>query len=298
MAGDARDGRLDHAAHRRAGLRAGVPAGGGADRARGRLRDAGGAAARRWAASCSCARSTSGRRASSRTRRGVTYAHKIEAARPRARPDAAARGGRARRCARCGRTSARGCRCPTAASSACWPPRVDGDRRSRPPAGACAPTASGCCSTATAARSSCSRSGRRAAGRWPPPTGCAGGPDPALDDFWLDPRLRIGWISRRRRRSRRSRRMRRPATSRRRSSVPWRPRWSASPCRPVRSSRTARSCPEGAGAVGRPGGVRRRARRRRRVRLGRCRHQRPGGGRTRSTTRRPDRCRRRAPKRW
>jgi methionyl-tRNA formyltransferase len=47
----------------------------------------------------------------------VTYAHKIEAARPRARP--ARRPTRSSApCARCARTSARGCRCRTAASSA------------------------------------------------------------------------------------------------------------------------------------------------------------------------------------
>ena len=76
---------------------------------------------------------------------GVTYAHKIEAARPRARPDPAPPRRSSGRCARCGRTSARGCRCPTAsflgvlASRVASPPtptlapaggrlRTDGDR--------------------------------------------------------------------------------------------------------------------------------------------------------------------------
>ena len=79
MAGDAETGvsimRLT------AGLDSGpgLPAGARADPARRRLRHAGRAAGARSAATCSCARSTSARRSSSRTRRGVTYAHKIEA---------------------------------------------------------------------------------------------------------------------------------------------------------------------------------------------------------------------------
>ena len=76
---------------------------------------------------------------------------------------------------RCGRTSARGCRCPTGACSACVP-RAWRGRRSRPPAGASARTASGCCWTAAAARWSCSRSSRRAGRRCPPRPGCAAGP--------------------------------------------------------------------------------------------------------------------------
>ena len=58
------------------------------------------------------------------------------------------------RCARCGRTSARGCRCPDGDVPRRGRARGSTARRSRPPAAACAPTASGCCSTATAARSS------------------------------------------------------------------------------------------------------------------------------------------------
>ena len=57
----------------------GLPAGARADPARRRLRHALGAPGARSAATCSSARSTSARRSPSRTRPGVTYAHKIEA---------------------------------------------------------------------------------------------------------------------------------------------------------------------------------------------------------------------------
>ena len=51
-------------------------------------------------ASCSCARSTSARRSPSRTRRGVTYAEKIDGRRPHARPGAPRGRARAHACAR------------------------------------------------------------------------------------------------------------------------------------------------------------------------------------------------------
>ena len=85
---------------------------------------------------------------------GVTYAEKIEAADRALDPTRRPRRSSAS-CARCARTSARGCRCPDGA----LPRRARARacrraRRSRRPAAACAPTASGCCSTAAAARSS------------------------------------------------------------------------------------------------------------------------------------------------
>ena len=96
--------------------------------------------------------------------------------RPRARPDAHA-AEEVERTVRALRPHI-GARLPLPgrrASSACVAARVRTARRSRPPAAACAPTASGCCSTAAAARWSCSRSSRRAAGRCPPRPGCAAG---------------------------------------------------------------------------------------------------------------------------
>ena len=58
------------------------------------------------------------------------------------------------RCARCARTSARGCRCPTASSWACSARAWTATDAARRPAAASASRASGCCWTATAARSS------------------------------------------------------------------------------------------------------------------------------------------------
>ena len=86
-------------------------------RARRRLRLARRRGSSGSAATCSCARSTSGRATSSRTRRGVTYADKIEAA-DRVLDPARPPPSSSARSARCGRTSARASRCPAATSSA------------------------------------------------------------------------------------------------------------------------------------------------------------------------------------
>ena len=86
MAGRRAHRRVDHGAHGRARQRAGVPGGERADRARGHVRHARRSGCRRSAASCSCARSTSPRRAPSRTKRRATYADKITAADRRSIP--------------------------------------------------------------------------------------------------------------------------------------------------------------------------------------------------------------------
>ena len=106
---------------------------------------------------------------------GVTYAHKIEARDRSLDPTRSAGGGGARRASAAPAHRRAAAAARTARSSASWRPRSTATR-SPPPAAACAPTATACCSTATAARSRCSRCSRPARARWPPRTGCAGGP--------------------------------------------------------------------------------------------------------------------------
>ena len=181
------DGRLDHAAHRRARLGAGVPAGARADRAGRRLRHARRAAR---GGERRAARPRAGRAAgvggAGRGRRHVRPQDR--GGRPDARPHAPAGGGRAHRpgAAAAHRRAAAAAR-REHARGACRARRRG--RRSRPPAGTSARTASGCCWTAAAGRWSCSRSSRRARRRCPPRPGSAAGPTRALTDFWLDPRL-------------------------------------------------------------------------------------------------------------
>ena len=119
----------------------------------------------------------------------VTYAHKIEAARPRARPDAPARGGRARACARCGRTSARALPLPDGSFLGVIARARSTARRARPPA-ACVRTdgdrllldCHGGALELTEIRPPGGRPMRAA--DW-----LRGRPDPALTDFRLDPAL-------------------------------------------------------------------------------------------------------------
>ena len=189
MAGDARDRRLDHAPHRRARLRPGVPAGEPSRSApdddygtlAARLRGA-----RRRAARARARRAPAVRRAG---RGGVTYAHKIEAARPRAGPDARARARSSAPCARCARTSAPGCRCPTATFLGVLAARV-------PTAPTLAPAGGRVRADGERLLLDC-HGGALELTRDPPArrapdgrraTGCAAGPDPALTSFWLDPR--------------------------------------------------------------------------------------------------------------
>ena len=123
MAGDARDRRVDHARDGGPGQRARVPAASRADPPRRHLRLARGAARATWAASCCCARSTSARRSSEQDDDGATYADKIDAGRPHARPVAPGGSSSSASSARCTRTSARASRCPTAIRCACSPRR-------------------------------------------------------------------------------------------------------------------------------------------------------------------------------
>ena len=119
---------------------------------------------------------------------GVTYAHKIEAARPRARPDAPARGGRAGGAGAAARTSARGCRCPDGSYLGVVRAEVDGETLA--PAGGHVRTdgerllldCNGGALELTEIQPPGARPMRAA--DW-----LRGRPDPALTDFWLDPRL-------------------------------------------------------------------------------------------------------------
>ena len=153
MAGDAETGVVDHAAHRGPRLRAGLPRGARADPARRRLR-----VARRRGS-----RGVGGEALVRALDERPPFVEQDEArrdlraqdrgARPRARPDAAARGGRA------GRAGAAAAHRRAAAAPGRVVPRRgraprSTARRWRRPAATCAPTATGCCSTATAARSS------------------------------------------------------------------------------------------------------------------------------------------------
>ena len=189
MAGDAETGvsimRLT------AGLDSGpgVPARRRADRPRGRLRHARRAAAGAAAASCSCARSTSGRRGSSRTRHGVTYAHKIEAADraldPTRTPEELERHGA--RAAPAHRRAAAAARTASFLGVLAAPARPG--RRSRPAGGRVRTDGDRLlldCRGGALELTEIQPPGGRpmAAADW-----LRGRPDPALTDFWLDPRL-------------------------------------------------------------------------------------------------------------
>ena len=118
---------------------------------------------------------------------GVTYARKIEAARPRARPDRPAGRGRAgrARAAASHRRPAAAARRRLARRAA---PRGWTGPTLAPAGGRCAPTASPAAGLprrrAGAARDPPAGRPPDGRGRW-----LRGRPDPALTDFWLDPRL-------------------------------------------------------------------------------------------------------------
>ena len=120
MAGDERDGRVDHAPHRRPRQRAGVPDRERADRARATPTARSPRACRSSAASCSCGRSIDAAAAACLRRAGRGGRHLRREDRRRGPP---ARSGPARRssssgsCARCTRTSARASRSRT---GRCW----------------------------------------------------------------------------------------------------------------------------------------------------------------------------------
>ena len=180
MAGDERDGRLDHAPHRRPRQRPGVPRRRASRSARddtygslaARLQALGGElllrGARRDAAGTRWSSSSRTRRASPTPRRSSRADRLLDPARPAAELERVVRALHPHIGARAS--------CPTASCSACTRPRSrapgDGPRTSRDagrerarraPAAASAPTA----------RSSCSSCSRRAGGRWTPPPTCA-----------------------------------------------------------------------------------------------------------------------------
>ena len=183
------DRRLDHAPDRGARLGPGVPAGARADPARRRLRharrracaelggDAAGARARRAPAVRRAGRGGRDLRAEDR---GRATARSTRRGRPR-RSSAS--------CARCARTSARGCRSPTARSSASSRAQVDGETL--------APAGGRVRADGERLLLDCNGGAlelhRGPAARRPPRWRAAdwlrGRPDPALTDFWLDPRL-------------------------------------------------------------------------------------------------------------
>ena len=181
------DRRLDHAPDRGARLRAGLPAGARADPARRRLRHAGRAPARRSAASCSCARSTSGPPFVEQDEEGVTYAHKIEARDraldPTRPPEEVERAVRALRPHIGARLPL-----PDGAFLGVLAAAVDGETLA--PAGGRV-RADGDrllldCNGGALELIEVQPPGGR---RWPRRDWLRGRPDPALTDFWLDPRL-------------------------------------------------------------------------------------------------------------
>ena len=153
MAGDAETGVAIMRVTAGLGLRPGVRARPHPDRARRRLRHARRAAGARSAPTCWSRCSTSARLRSSRTRPHVTYAHKIGAREraldPTQTPQEVERTIRALR-------PHIGSRLPLPDGSFLGVARRPRGRSrpARPPAGSSAPRATGCCSTATAARSS------------------------------------------------------------------------------------------------------------------------------------------------
>ena len=125
------------------------------------------------AATCWCGRSTSARPFVEQDDAAATYAAKIEPADRIARPARAP--GELERVVRALRPHI-GARValPGGAFLGVLAAQVSEGRRTARRA-ACAPTGTGCCSTAPAERWSCSRSSPPEGGRWPPRTGSAGG---------------------------------------------------------------------------------------------------------------------------